>query len=224
MSVKIPESAYSAIQALIRLSPNDFQAFRQALSRATPSLDPDNFWNHVAPHVSPDNRVEIKSIVNEIVQMATALGDMDSDVEEFSETIAGIVFSSNSEAFPITEEERNVLKHRLVELFKDNKGLNITTKAMGVALDQDRIFYSAKIITDVRPVFNQKGDVVEAAVIVHHLHIHYGQDNEHKDFYVALDTNDIQELRKALDRADTKAQTLEALLKRSEVSYLDVEG
>jgi hypothetical protein len=96
-------------------------------------------------------------------------------------------------------------------------------KAMGVAADQDHIFLHARILTDIRPVFNNKGDSVDAAVIVHNLRIHYGQDSDHRDFYVALDTNDIQSLREALDRADTKAKCLQGLLKTSGVSYLDAE-
>ncbi len=71
------------------------------------------------------------------------------------------------------------------------------------------------------PVFNEKGDSVDAAVIVHNLRIHFGEDSDHKDFYVALDTSDIQSLRDVLDRADAKAKCLQGLLKTSGVSYLN---
>jgi hypothetical protein len=72
-------------------------------------------------------------------------------------------------------------------------------------------------------VFDEKGETVDAAVIVHNLRIHYGQDSEHKDFYVSLDTSDIADIREALDRADAKAKSLEGILKRSGVSFLDAD-
>jgi hypothetical protein len=96
-------------------------------------------------------------------------------------------------------------------------------KAMDVVLDHSHVFFHAKILTDIRPVFNTKGDSIDAAVIVHNLRIHYEEDSDHKDFYVALDTSDIQELREVLDRADTKAKCLQGLVKKSGVSYLDAE-
>jgi hypothetical protein len=216
-SVTIPESAYPALKSLIRLSPADFDALCEALSKASPALDPDNFWSHVTPHVSQIETFVVKSILTEIGQMAIGFSVSDTELTDFASAIAE---ASSAE---IVAGEREILKERLIKIFTGRKGLNITTKAMGVMLDQDRIFYSARVLTDVRSVFNEKGDTVEAAVIVHNLRIHYGQDSEHKDFYVALDTSDIQALRKELDRADTKAKALEAILKRSGVSYLDAE-
>jgi hypothetical protein len=222
-SITIPESAYAAIQHLIRLSPPDFDAFLDALSRAEPSLDQDKFWSHVATHFTRIDQIEIKSILNEIFQMDVARTGMDMDISEFAEVIADAAASAKSEKFPCEEGDKKILKDRLVKIFEGRKGLNITMKAMGVLVDQDHVFYHAKILTDIRPVFNEKGDSVDAAVIVHNLRIHYGEDSDHKDFYVALDASDIQSLREVLDRADTKAKCLRGFLKTSGVSYLDAE-
>jgi hypothetical protein len=114
----------------------------------------------------------------------------------------------------------------LKKIFEGRKGLSITMKAMGVVLNQERVFLQSQILTDIRPVFDQTGDAVDsvdAAVIVHNLRIHYLVDSDHKDFYVALDTSDIQSIREMLDRAEAKAECLKRLLKNSGVSYLEAE-
>ncbi len=225
-AITIPKSAYSAIQSLIHLSAPDFEAFLEALSRAEPSLDQDNFWEHVAAHAKQIDRTVIKSILHEIFQMDTARERAATDgltTDEFAESVAEAAASAKSDKFPFEDGDRKILKDRLVRIFEGKKGLKTTMKAMGVVLDQDRIFYQARILTDIRPVFNEDGDSVDAAVIVHNLRIHYGQDSDHKDFYVALDTRDIQSLREVLDRADAKAKCLQGLLKTSGVSYLDAE-
>jgi hypothetical protein len=222
-ALTIPESAYAAIQLLIRLSPSDFEAFLEALSRAEPSLDKDNFWSHVAKHVENIDRSTIKVILNEIFQMAEAVDGTGIGIDEFAESVAEAAALAKSDRFPFGEGDRKILKDRLVKIFEGRKGLNITKKAMGVLVDQEHTFYHAKILTDVRPVFNEKGDSVDAAVIVHNLRIHYGKESDHKDFYVALDTSDIQSLRDVLNRADAKAKCLQGLLKISGISYLDAE-
>jgi len=224
--MRIPKSAYAAIQHLVHFSGPDFDAFMDALSKAEPSLNQDNFWKHVAKRVNRVDQGMIESILHEIFQMDGARVDAADDglgLNEFAEAVAEAAAASKSEEFPFTEGDRKTLKDRLVKIFEGRKGLQITMKAMGVVVDQDHVFYHARILTDIRPVFNDNGDSVDAAVIVHSLRIHYGENADHKDFYVALDTSDIQSLRQVLDRADAKAKCLQGLMKTSGVSYLDAE-
>jgi len=224
--ITIPKSAYAAIQHLIHFSAHDFDAFLDALSKAEPSLNQYNFWKHVAKHVNRVDQAVIESILHEIFQMDDARLDAARDglgLDEFAESVAEAAASAKSKEFPFEKEDRKILKDRLVRIFEGRKGLKITMKALGVLVDQDHAFYHARILTDIRPVFNDKGDSVDAAVVVHNLRIHYGENSDHKDFYVALDASDIQSLREVLDRADAKAKCLQGLLKTSGVSYLDAE-
>jgi len=222
-SLTIPESAYAAIQHLIRFKGPDWEIFLDALSRAEPSLDQDKFWSHVAAHARGIEQGVIESIVHEIFQMDDARTGMQMGINEFAEAIAEAAASTESEKFALEEGDKQILKDRLVSIFDGRKGLNITMKAMGVMLNQEHVFLHAQIVTDIRPVFNKKGDSVDAAVIVHNLRIHYIEDSDHKDFYVALDTRDIQLMRETLDRADAKAKCLEGIVKSSQISYLNVE-
>jgi len=224
--ITIPKSAYAAFYHLIHFSASEFEAFLDALSKAEPSLDQENFWKHVAAHLKSASEEVIESVLHEIFQMDEARAEAASDgvrLDEFADQIAESLASVKSEKFSMKKEDQKILKDRLVRIFDGRKGLDITKKAMSVVVDQNHIFLHARIMTDIRPVFNKKADSVDAAVIVHNLRIHYGVDSDHKDFYVALDTSDIQSLRDVLDRADAKAKCLQGLLKTSGVSYLDAE-
>jgi hypothetical protein len=218
----IPESAYAAIQTLIHFSERDFEAFLDALSKAEPSLDQNIFWSHVAKHVKGIDQNVIKSILDEIFQMDDARSG-DEGIEEFAESIVEAADESKSEKFPFAEGDGKILKDRLMRIFEGRKGLEVTMKATGVLVDQDHVYLHSKILTDIRPIFNKKADSVDAAVIVHNLRIHYAENSDHKDFYVALDTSDIQSFREVLDRAEAKAKCLEGLVKKSGVPYLDAE-
>ena len=60
--------------------------------------------------------------------------------------------------------------------------------------------------------------------MLHNLRIHYrGENGDHKDIVMALDTTDVKSLKKLLDRADQKAETIKELLKHSQIDYLDIE-
>jgi hypothetical protein len=222
-TVNIPQSAHSTIQKLIRFSEPEFKVLLDALAKATPSLDRDKFWSHVAKYAPAIEPTVIESLLDEVFEMDTAMSRMGMDINEFAESLAEAVKLAKSEKFPFEEKDGQILKARLVKIFEGRKGFNITMKAMEVLADQDRIFLHGRILTDIRSVFNEAGDSVDALVIVHTLRIHYAQDSGHKDFYVALDTSDIQALRDVLDRADEKAQCLRKLVSTTPVPYLDPE-
>jgi len=82
-----------------------------------------------------------------------------------------------------------------------------------------------RILTDVRPVFEPSAPEAApaGAVIVHTLKISYRGDNSAKDFFVALDSEDVRQLTEQLERARSKAESLKSVLKAAEVPYIDAE-
>jgi hypothetical protein len=221
--ITIPEGAYPAIQKLAHLSAEEFDSFLNALTRAKPAATPSLFEQHVAKHAPQINSSTIKMIVSELFSMNYAFEDLDSSASEMAQSIAEAAVEEQPEEFPINEADRDILADRLTKLFMLKASLGLTSKAVGLLTDSAHLFYTARVLTDVRPIFNEEGDAVEATVILHNLVLHYGENGDHKDFVVTLDTNDIEALREVLDRADRKAEALKPLLKRSEVSYLDMK-
>jgi uncharacterized protein (DUF1778 family) len=221
--ITIPEGAYPALQKLARLSPEDFSTFLAALERAKPAATPNLFSQHVAEHAPQMSSSTIRLIVDELFNMNYSFEDLAMSIDEMAKEVSEAAFEEQSEEFPITEADRDILKERLAKLLVLKASLGLTSKASGLLTDADRLFYNARILTDVRPIFNEEGNTVEATVIMHNLVVHYGENGDHKDFFVVLDTHDIKTLREVLDRADSKAKALELLLKRSEVSYLGME-
>jgi hypothetical protein len=51
---------------------------------------------------------------------------------------------------------------------------------------------------------------------------HEGGTKEHKEFYVALDTDDIQALKEVINRAERKTIALQTIIKSSKLPYLEV--
>ena len=90
--------------------------------------------------------------------------------------------------------------------------------------ENDRIFCGARILSDIRPVFTDSLESASAAVIIHNLQIgfHDSGTGVHKEFYVALDNQDIQKLKEIILRAEKKTQALKAILNKSSVPYLEV--
>lgn len=221
--VTIPESAYPAIQSLIGLSPSDFDAFIQALLKSEPAIDPNDFCKHISEYFPQLDFSVLTSIVNELFTLDAVRDNWSLSVADFSEHISDAALSQSSEEFPVNKESRDLLELRLSKIFDARKTLSLTAKALDIVTDQPHLFYSAKLLTDMRPVFDESGKSIDAMVMLHNLRIHYGDGDDHKDFVVTLDSRDIKKLRSILERADQKADTLKSFLKASQTTYLDVE-
>lgn len=96
-----------------------------------------------------------------------------------------------------------------------------SSKALTLLTDQERTLHGVKILTDVRHAFQadpQKEPY--GAVIVNVLKLTYHENDQHKDFYVALDGDDLASLRTALDRAEAKIKTLRREFETAGIVYL----
>lgn len=121
-----------------------------------------------------------------------------------------------------SEETSNRFKERLLQLLGVSTA-QLIAKAHDILLEHAQTFSSARIVSDIRPVF---GESVEApptaAVIVHMLNLVYFQAGERQEFVVALDTKDIQLLLDTLERAAKKTKSLESLIASTGMTYMEV--
>jgi hypothetical protein len=221
--VRIPESGRIAFRNLVGLGSDQFEQLVSAIRETRPAAAPDFFWKHVAERLPNIKREVVESIVDELFSLSSASETSGLPVDQFNKIILeAAVEDAKTSAVPV--EQQTALQSRLTQLLDLKSSLGLTSKALDVLTDAERVYYSAKILTDVRPIFDEVGTRIEAAVIVHNLRIHFGKDSEHRDFVVALDTSDVAKLREVLDRADAKAKSLQAMLDAAKVSYLEVEN
>jgi len=86
-------------------------------------------------------------------------------------------------------------------------------KARTLQYAYEHLLRSARILTDVRPVYDDDADEILGGVVTHSLVIEYTEGGRHHHSYFALDTQDVGRLKQQCERAERKAATTEAMLK-----------
>ena len=117
----------------------------------------------------------------------------------------------------IDSKNKKTFEERLLFLL-ENKQIFYAARGQGLLTEYGNVFLDTRIVTDIRPIFNLNiNDSPECGMIVHNLHIHYQSDSEadHKDIYIALDTDDIKMLRDTIDRAEKKENSLRQIFEKS---------
>jgi len=219
--LKIPERYKGGLIKLVSLPDKSLEGLISALERVHPKLFPEDLSVELISKVqaiSPDDLIEI---IDTLFSLCVTGQHDETPPEELAEEIIGAMAESEIKDLQLSKDEQESFKHRLIRLFKIET-LLIVAKALGVLQDNENTFCGARILTDMRPVFgSDPGTAPNAAVIVHILKLSYHHESELKDFYIALDTADIEALRKVLDRADLKAQCLKSVLEKAGIRYLD---
>jgi len=101
--------------------------------------------------------------------------------------------------------------------------LGALSKAFRLQREGERLYCEAKILSDIRPIFEGDGSAKpENAVITHALKVNYHEGAELKEFFVVLDREDLNALRSVIDRAIVKDGTLRKFLEEGGVQDLGI--
>jgi hypothetical protein len=138
--------------------------------------------------------------------------------EEIGESLA------SSTDLDLDAESRRRLAQRVAAFLK-SPALSTTAVAVDLQTQHERNYQSARIFTDVRPVFDEDVDQgPTGAVIVEMLQLQtWNRDGRAETIFVALDEKDLMQLQDVVDRARKKTATLRKFLDEKELAYFRLE-
>ena len=222
--LRIPRQYEEAFAKIGRLSDESNQELLAALQKAPDTINPNSLSLAVAAQVDTIAASDIEEIVAALLSLYSFRNQSDTAVSDVARDVAKALEENESGEFRLLPEDRADFESRLAGLLNVNR-FDDTARAGVLLLENEHSLLEARIVTDLRPVFEQ--DHPEAApkgaLIVHMLKIVYRADNSTKNFFVALDTNDVRELKEQLERADAKAESLKSVLGDAGVSYIDAK-
>lgn len=135
------------------------------------------------------------------------------------ETFASDISSGLLEDAPNAAKsiDAEAFKQRVFKIVKAKPIVLTRGKIDELRTEAERGFCKARILTDVRAAFSDDPSIPpDAMTVMHTLRIRYHDDtSRHREFFVSLDDDDLASLKKAIERAQIKKKTLEALLAKA---------
>lgn len=219
--LQIPRQYQPGIKKVLDLQDSVFESVIGALKEAVPTLHVENLASQVASKVKGIHADEVTALLESIMALYLFKDANDMETEQIIEDIADVIDES-PDFDDISEDNKKLSVERLSKLLSLEGAIKITSKAMTLLYSYQYLFMGARIFTDIRPIFDSGIDrSPTSALVVHTLKIEYQENNEKKEFFLALDEFDIQQLQSQLDRAERKTESLKAMLKKAEITYLD---
>lgn len=214
MPLNIPESDILPIEQLAQLSFEAADQLRVALEKQPPAMHAAELSKRVAslaPLVPTDT---LEQIVRTVVTLSMVRNGLELDPGEFAQEL------SKSPNLTLAGEERARLE-LVVRGLLHLSSVQVTSKALDILTEHQLLFHGARVISEIRPVYAE--DISQkpaAAVIVHMLKIAYHESTDHKEIFVGLDSDDLLALKRAIERAEAKQMSLEAILRSADIPYV----
>ena len=219
--IRIPKRELPSLKKLAEIDQSCFASFISALEAARPTLTPRQFANQISDKVGTIASEDLLTILNTVFALYGMKEKGGGSSEDLADSVSKAAAESKSKDIRFPAEKQALLKDRLKLLLDLDKPLAVTSKALDVMTEHERIFCGARILTDMRPVFTGSPPSPAAAVIIHNLKVGFHQAGEHREFYVALDDSDIQLLKDVIAHAEEKAVALRSLLSKANLPHLE---
>ncbi|QDV24772.1 hypothetical protein [Aureliella helgolandensis] len=127
--------------------------------------------------------------------------------------------ASDSKSVDVTQAIQNAIENAAdrekwdsialcIQTLIDSAPIRLVTKAMELSYDHANLLRRGRILTDLRPIFDEEGSAVEAGVVTHTLRIAYVSDDGRHELSMALDLQDILKFKEQCERAIRKASTV----------------
>jgi hypothetical protein len=219
IKLRIPDAYASSLAEFLRLSPEELAAFLGALRDEKPTLRESDLARSIEGRLSLGG-TKVREIVRLLASLYVAQDQTEEEVGDFVVALRSAAESSGKD--DLQPADWTAYQNAIIEALSSDTALAVAAKAADVMNDHAKVYCHARILTDLRPIFESNVEQAPAAlVIIHTLKIVYHEEGEHKEFFVALDSNDVLQLADLLDRAFKKEDSLKALCAAKEITFLE---
>lgn len=220
MNFTIPASQRRAVEILARLDPAQFEglvAFLESrpLGASTPRVEGD--VARIATLESSDAKALVEFLAGLCIQRMRTRDWAGVELSEFVRSVSDATVREELEPAVGLLVFGELLTRVL------NSAFGKSIKAVDVLYEQERLLQAARVITDIRPVFeDDPSRPPYAALLIHTLRIEYHDTgaNDVRSIEFVMDSEDVRRLARLLDRATAKTKSLQAAWRSPETTLL----
>ena len=210
----VPTTFRPALAKLSSLSDESAAQLLSAINSSTPISNPRVMATRIGPSVPSISPEDLTQIVNALFSLSAVRVLHKVAIPSFVDDVGDSLQSKKSDV------DVAALKSRLEKLLQADS-LIVGAKASAIQREHPNVLVDARILTDLRPVFEDGPESLRGAVVVHMLKLTCIRTNEPAEFFFALDDGDLEILQKTIARAETKSKALRDFMEKSGLPSID---
>lgn len=220
MSNELPAGPARDLQDFAALTAEEVATVRASVQLQTiRDLDEDVLESCFAFALGGDTGI----VVDRTERLANALWSiyrLYADSSDDAQTTLDYVGEWSVKSAGLSKEEWLAARRNVLQL-SDIDVLYAAVKSEQVRGESERRLQTAKILTDIRPVFGREISPPSCFVLLHTLHLTHTTSNDDSEIFISVDEDDLRSLRSQIDRAFEKANELRTMKLPNEIEILE---
>jgi hypothetical protein len=225
MSITVPEESYEGLGILADLGREGVTELSKELSAQPLTLDFDSVVARLAEVLDvpkPSMEALLSSALVPLNQICNRSG---LNSEEF---VSALNVSIRDQASSVwldryASQWDEVAAH-LGPLFAPGRFLRAASKAIELLYERSALLLDFRLLTELRPLYDDDAARVEALILTNTLVIEYQQGNTEHSLHLSIDYDDLYLMREQLDRVLKKNALASAQAKEWKLEVLTTDG
>lgn len=222
-NLRVPMRHIDPLALLLRATEAEFGALERELAQVARPRSIRSLVTAAARRAGwpqPRQAETLAALLVSLASMADSFPNM--SIGDFAATIVRAAEATEDKQLQASREQWDILGNRLARLLGPNCSLWLWAKSTAVLSEHERQFCDARILTDIRPIFDRQIASGPAALsVLHTLKLLFHRGSEAlEELFIALDFDDLQTLKQVIQRAEEKQASLESLIRGTRVPLL----
>ena len=202
--LRLDPTQVADFRLICELGQNDLRRVLEKLRqlKLTPGR-PDKLFNAVATALN-ENKAAAEAVVRQALILYGSVRLGGAEVAQLQEGIREAL-----QATPDWSDQDRAKWQRIEATFGELLSLpivHLTAGAIDLSYEYANLCRGARILTDIRPIFDAQGTAISGAVVSQTLRLQFENVDGWHELYIAMDESDIGELARQCERALRKAQ------------------
>ena len=199
----------------------------QAIIDKLSSLDPPPIrpsdLHRALKDILPDRLYEANILMRQLMSLYTLRRQRGVSAKELLEGLSRSITTAEPRWNDEEISRWNALEPQLQSLLSLSVVWTVV-KGLDLSYDYTNLLQNAKILTDIRPVFDEDASNIQGAVVSYTLRLYFDSLEGSKSLSIALDEKDVEKLLKVCERALKKAKTAKNFMHKHDVKRTFIPG
>jgi hypothetical protein len=229
-SLQIPEAGLKGLKTLIDLGSEGIGELCRKLPELKLTLDVSSLARELAAEVEIVGLEETdweRIIRNVLIPLNQVRAEARWEPEQVVSAISESLADQDDESFDGDYRHKwEDLRDRFRELFAPDTYFSLLSKAIELFVSRPAILLDLKMLTEIRPVYNDDATEKTADILTNTLVLRYQEGGEARTLHVAMDLDDLCALSRELERVRQKNDVAfgEGAALNREVLYVGERG
>lgn len=194
-NLKIPESQRENFKFFLNLPDVVRSEFIDAIQNAPMGLSNSTLFDYIVENVKNLSNEKIGKLLSIYENLSDAKDDLGYNDDEFIQDLSNALKDTEDPELVPTKNSLSIFNN----LFNSQTNINTSRKIHNELLENEKNYNSAKILTDIRPVFDN--DQLIGSTIICKLKVTYSENDEEKNAFFSLDEQDLIDLIETIRKA-----------------------